>query len=65
MNLLAGNSQHTSLAGSGTGAAQRDQSIVPANDGLFSSGTLGRYSSALKSVMESHRQKTTEEVAAD
>jgi NADH-quinone oxidoreductase subunit G len=65
MNLLAGNSQHTSLAGSGTGATQRDQSIVPANDSLFSSGTLGRYSSTLKSVMESHQQKTTEEVAAD
>ena len=65
MNLLAGNSQHTSLAGSGTGAPHRDQSIAPANDGLFSSGTLGRYSSTLKSVMESHQQKTTEEVAAD
>jgi NADH-quinone oxidoreductase subunit G len=65
MNLLAGNSQHTSLAGSGTGAAPRDQSIAPANDSLFSSGTLGRYSSTLKSVMESHQQKTTEEVAAD
>ena len=65
MNLLAGNSQHTSLAGSGTGAAQRDQSIAPANDSLFSSGTLGRYSSTLKSVMESHQQKTREGVAAD
>ena len=65
MNLLAGNSQHTSLAGSGKGAAQRDQSIVPANDSLFSSGTLGRYSSTLKSVMESHQQKTGEGVAAD
>jgi len=65
MNLLAGNSQHTSLAGSGTGAAHPDQSIAPANDSLFSSGTLGRYSSTLKSVMESHQQKTRGEVAAD
>jgi NADH-quinone oxidoreductase subunit G len=65
MNLLAGNSQHTSLEGSGTGAAQRDPSIAPANDSLFSSGTLGRYSSTLKSVMESHQPKTTEAVAAD
>src|SRR6202030_1644971 len=62
MNLLAGNSQHTSLAGSGTGAAQRDQSIAPANDSLFSSGTLWRYSSTLKSVMENHQQKTTDAV---
>src|SRR5438309_2375163 len=65
MNLLAGNDEHTTLAGSGTGAAQSDPSIVPANDSLFSSGTLGRYSSTLKSVMESHQQKTTEAVAAD
>jgi len=28
--------------------------LLPANDNLFSSGTLGRYSRALKSVMESH-----------
>ena len=65
MNLLAGNSQHTSLADSGTGAAHPGQSIVEANDSLFTSGTLGRYSSTLKSVMESRQQKTTEEVAAD
>jgi NADH-quinone oxidoreductase subunit G len=38
--------------------------IVPANDNLFSSGTLGRYSKALHSVMESRTQQTSE-VAAD
>jgi NADH-quinone oxidoreductase subunit G len=65
MNLLAGNSQHTSLASSGMGAEHRAESIMPANDSLFSSGTLGRYSRTLKSVMESHQQKTIEEVAAD
>jgi predicted molibdopterin-dependent oxidoreductase YjgC len=64
MNLLAGNSQPTSLAKSGPGVAHGRESIAPANDDLFSSGTLGRYSRALKSVMESHEVKPAE-VAAD
>jgi anaerobic selenocysteine-containing dehydrogenase len=64
MNLLAGNSEHTSLANSGPGAAQKPESIVPANDSLFTSGTLGRYSRALNSVLESHEVKPAE-VAAD
>jgi NADH-quinone oxidoreductase subunit G len=64
MNLLAGNSEHTALANSGPGAAQKPESIVPANDSLFTSGTLGRYSRALNSVLESHEVKPAE-VAAD
>ena len=64
MNLLSGNSEHTSLAQSGPGAAQKPESIDPANDSLFTSGTLGRYSRALSSVLESHEVKPAE-VAAD
>jgi NADH-quinone oxidoreductase subunit G len=64
MNLLAGNSQHTSLKNVGAGAAHKAESISPANDDLFSSGTLGRYSRALRSVAESHEVKPAE-VAAD
>jgi NADH-quinone oxidoreductase subunit G len=64
MNFLAGNSQHTSLAKVGPGAAHRAESIAPAEDDLFSSGTLGRYSRTLKSVVESHEVKPAE-VAAD
>jgi NADH-quinone oxidoreductase subunit G len=64
MNLLAGNSQHTSLAKAGPAVAHRPETIAPANDDLFSSGTLGRYSRALKSVVESHEVKPAE-VAAD
>jgi NADH-quinone oxidoreductase subunit G len=64
INLLAGNSEHTSLNNSGPGAAHKPESIEPANDGLFTSGTLGRYSRTLKSVMESHEVKPAE-VAAD
>jgi NADH-quinone oxidoreductase subunit G len=64
MNLLAGNSQHTSLAATGPGVSHGANSIAPANDNLFTSGTLGRYSRALKSVIESHEVKPAE-VAAD
>jgi NADH-quinone oxidoreductase subunit G len=63
-NLIAGNSEHTSLTAAGAGVAHRAESIVPANDTLFTSGTLGRYSRALQSVIESHEIKPAE-VAAD
>ena len=66
MNLLAGNDQHTTLVGIASGAAQDPKLIAPANDNLFSSGTLGRYSRTLNSVMENHsRQPAESEVAAD
>jgi NADH-quinone oxidoreductase subunit G len=66
MNLLAGNDQHTTLVGTVAGASQSPELIVPANDNLFSSGTLGRYSRTLNSVMENHnRQPAESEVAAD
>jgi len=63
-NLLAGNDQHTNVAGAG--AIHDPSLIVPANDNLFSSGTLGRYSNTLNSVIE-NRNRTAEEteVAAD
>ena len=69
MNLLAGNSAHTSLTKAGPGVEHGAESIAaaniaPANNDLFSSGTLGRYSRTLKSVMESHEAKVAE-VAAD
>ncbi len=63
MNLLAGSDQHIEIAESGAGAMHKPELIVPANDGLFSSGTLGRYSKTLNSVLEN---KSVEiEVAAD
>ena len=66
INLLAGNDQHTTLSGSGPGAVTKPELIVPAHDDLFSSGTLGRFSKALNSVMENrHRQPAESEVAAD
>ncbi len=64
MDLLAGNDQHTRLSASGTGALHDPALVVPANDDLFSSGTLGGYSRTLNSVMENHHVQP-KEVAAD
>lgn len=65
LNLLAGNDQHMhaaehSNAGPGNGLVQ----ILPANDSLFTSGTLGRYSKVLNDVIESH-SPANKEVMAD
>jgi NADH-quinone oxidoreductase subunit G len=64
MNLLAGNSEHTSLEKAGASVVHGSEAISPAHDSLFSTGTLGRYSRTLNSVSESHEVKTAE-VAAD
>jgi NADH-quinone oxidoreductase subunit G len=65
LNLLAGEDQHTALPAGASGVAQNPELIASANDGLFSSGTLGRYSRVLNSVMENHNRPTEAEVAAD
>ena len=66
MNLLAGNDQHTTLSRSGAGAAHDSSLTVPAKDALFTSGTLGRYSRTLNSVVEDrHRRPAEKEIAAD
>ena len=66
LNLIAGNDEHVtaaehSNAGAGDGLVQ----IVPANDTLFTSGTLGRYSHTLNSVIENRRSTENKEVMAD
>jgi NADH-quinone oxidoreductase subunit G len=63
-NLVGGNSEHTSLENAGASAQHKSELIIPAKDTLFTSGTLGRYSRVLKSVIESHEIKPAE-VAAD
>jgi len=65
LKLLAGEDQHTSLPAGISGVAQNPELIAPANDDLFSSGTLGRYSRALNSVMENQNRPAETEVAAD
>ncbi|WP_446744166.1 NADH-quinone oxidoreductase subunit NuoG [Silvibacterium acidisoli] len=65
LNLLAGNDEHvkSELVQIDTTGSRRDL-VLPANDGLYTSGTLGRYSDKLAEVLAS---KTTEiaETAAD
>jgi NADH-quinone oxidoreductase subunit G len=65
--VLAGQDEHTQLVqitgATGTG---HPELILPANDTLFTSGTLGRYSSTRNSVMERHQASPSDkEVAAD
>jgi NADH-quinone oxidoreductase subunit G len=66
LNLLAGADHHVHAAergnpGSGNGLVQ----ISPANDSLFTSGTLGRYSRVLSEVLENHHAPSNKEVMAD
>jgi NADH-quinone oxidoreductase subunit G len=63
VNLLAGNDEHLEIAEGGASAIQDPGLIAPANNDLFSSGTLGRYSKTLNSVFENKSAET--EVAAD
>jgi NADH-quinone oxidoreductase subunit G len=61
LNLFAGNDVHTHAIGKGKGSlTSAPETIVPANDILFTSGTLGRYSNTLSSVMENRRKSPGE-----
>jgi NADH-quinone oxidoreductase subunit G len=64
MELLAGNDVHvqSSLVQIDLGT-ESPSLILPSDDTLFTSGTLGRYSPALHTVMESHTTKPTETAA--
>jgi len=64
LNLMAGNDQHTKMDLNGGGAVGNASLIQPANNGLFSSGSLGRYSRILNTVMENKHPQGSE-VAAD
>ncbi|MGE0406924.1 MAG: molybdopterin oxidoreductase family protein, partial [Candidatus Korobacteraceae bacterium] len=56
LNLAAGNDEHTSIPARGPAELpSHPELIVPSEDTLFTSGTLGRYSNTLNSVMEARR----------
>ena len=67
LDLLTGNDVHTETGGPGRGKNEADRSLLPSNDNLFTSGTLGCYSSVLNNVIENRLGLTNEkkEVAAD
>jgi NADH-quinone oxidoreductase chain G len=60
IDLTAGNDQHTSIEQMGAGAIQDPSLIAPANNNLFTSGTLGRYSNTLNSVIENKNPEPAE-----
>ncbi len=72
LELLAGNPLHVRVeeplvqieTGSPSEASRRDL-VLPSRDTLFTSGTLGRYSTILHSVMESHTTESAQAAAAD
>ncbi len=66
-SLLAGQDEHTQLVQiTGLTGTGHPELILPANDTLFTSGTLGRYSATLNAVIERHQTSSAEsEVAAD
>src|SRR5439155_9491531 len=64
IELMAGNDQHTEIGRMGPGAVQDPGLIVPAKNNLFTSGTVGRYSRTLNSVIENKNPEPVEEVPA-
>ena len=67
INLFAGNDVHTEPASPGfvpVSALAAPDLVVPAHDTLFTSGTLGRYSAALKQL-EQHQARELAKSAAD
>jgi NADH-quinone oxidoreductase subunit G len=66
LNLLGGNEEHTQLVQITAAAPQSHPELVlPSNDSLFTSGTLGRYSNTLNSVIERRNAPQPNEVPAD
>ncbi|HVJ05029.1 MAG TPA: NADH-quinone oxidoreductase subunit NuoG [Candidatus Saccharimonadales bacterium] len=65
LDLAAGNPQRTELIQiEPAGIPSHPELIAPAGNSLFTSGTLGRYSETLNSVVE-NRRNTTEPIGAD
>ena len=56
LGLLSGHDEHTQLVQiSGATGMGHPELVMPANDTLFTSGTLGRFSATLNTVMERYR----------
>jgi NADH-quinone oxidoreductase chain G len=68
LELLAGNATHVEaplvqIEPAPDSVANRRDLVLPARDTLFTSGTLGRYSAILHSVLESHTIEAAETAA--
>jgi NADH-quinone oxidoreductase subunit G len=65
LSLLAGQDVHSQLVQiTGATGVGDPKLILPANDTLFTSGTLGRYSATLNTVLERYQAPSDEENAA-
>jgi len=65
LGLLSGHDEHTQLVQiTGATGLGHPELILPANDSLFASGTLGRYSATLSTVMERYSKPPELELAA-
>jgi len=65
LGLLASHDEHTQLVQiTGATGLGQPELILPANDKLFTSGTLGRYSATLNTVMERYSSAPDLELAA-
>ena len=63
LNLASGNSAHTKLVVKASIPSHPEQ-VLPSKDTLFTSGTLGRYSNTLNSVMENDRKQPADKEVA-
>jgi NADH-quinone oxidoreductase subunit G len=64
LQLLSGNDQH--LSPSATPLVQisnRRDLVLPANDTLFTSGTLGRYSAMLNDLQQNEARRNLTQIA--
>ena len=59
LNLTAGNHEHTHIAAAAN-VPSHAELVLPSEDTLFSSGTLGRYSNTLNSVIEKEGKDQTD-----
>jgi len=55
LNVESGNAAHTKIVAKGAIPSHPEQ-VLPSKDTLFTSGTLGRYSNTLNSVIENERR---------
>ncbi len=61
LNLVAGNDEHTQVPERAPAAIpSHPELVLPSEDTLFTSGTLGRYSTTLNSVIEAGRTEPAE-----
>jgi len=67
LGLLSGHDEHTQLVQiTGATGSGHPELVLPSNDTLFTSGTLGRYSATLSTVMERYSTSPPDlELAAD